>query len=109
MLASEAHHSSILKNKQKSFKPGFFQTKSILIINTKKYLKSGVVMLNGRILGCRTPLLSSCQNCTQLYKKGYCKTTMGSPNIPAPYTPMQHLLSLDGLSRKEKPQCKVVW
>jgi len=45
LLTSEAHHSSISKYKQKSFKPGLFGAKNCLIMNTKKYLKSGVVML----------------------------------------------------------------
>ena len=45
MQASEAQLSSISKNKQKSFKPDLFEVINCLILNTKKYLKLGVVML----------------------------------------------------------------
>ena len=44
-MTSEAQHSSISKDKQKSFKPGLFEGKKYLVMNTKKCLKSGVVML----------------------------------------------------------------
>ena len=44
-MTSKTQHSSIWKNIQKSFKPGFFDAKNYLIMNTKNYLKLGVVML----------------------------------------------------------------
>ena len=44
-MTSDAQHSSISKIKQKSLKPGVFEAKNYLIMNTKKCLKSGVVML----------------------------------------------------------------
>ena len=44
-MTSDAQHSSISKIKQKSFKPGVLEAKNYLIMNTKKCLKSGVVML----------------------------------------------------------------
>ena len=37
------------KNKQKSFKPGLFEAKNYLVMNTKKFLKLGVVMLINQI------------------------------------------------------------
>jgi len=45
MVTSEAKLSSIYKNKQKSFKPCLFETKIYQVLNTKKFLKSIVVML----------------------------------------------------------------
>ena len=45
MVTSEAQLSSISKNVQKSFEPGTFETKIYKVLNTKKYLKLGVVML----------------------------------------------------------------
>ena len=45
LVTSEAPHSSISNIKQKSFEPGLFEAKNYLVMNTKKYLKSGVVML----------------------------------------------------------------
>ena len=44
-MTTEAQLSSILKNKQKSFKPDLFETKVYLILSTRKYLKSSEVML----------------------------------------------------------------
>ena len=44
-MTSEAQLSSVSKNKQKFFKHGSFVTKIYQVLNTKKYLKSGVVML----------------------------------------------------------------
>ena len=44
-MTSEAQDSSILKNKQKSFKPGLFEAKNYIIMITKKCLELGVVML----------------------------------------------------------------
>ena len=45
MVTSEVKHSFVLKSKQKSFKPSLFEAKNYLAKNTKKSLKSGVVML----------------------------------------------------------------
>ena len=44
-MTSEAQVSYVSKNKQKSFKLGSFETKIYQVLNTKKYLKSGVAML----------------------------------------------------------------
>ena len=55
-MTSDAQHSSISKIKQKSFKPGVLEAKNYLIMNTKKCLKSGVVMLLHRNVSERTTL-----------------------------------------------------
>ena len=44
-MTSDAQHSSISKIKQKSLKSGVFEAENYLIMNTEKFLKSGVVML----------------------------------------------------------------
>ena len=44
-MTSEAQLSSISKNKQKSFKPDLFEIKIYHNLNTRKYLKSSIVML----------------------------------------------------------------
>ena len=40
-MTSDAQHSSISKIKQKSLKPGVFEAKNYLIMNTKKMLEIG--------------------------------------------------------------------
>ena len=44
-MPSQTKLFSILKNKQKSFKPDPYKTKIYLILDTKKVLESDVVML----------------------------------------------------------------